>query len=346
MMSPRISVALATYNGEKFLKEQLESLAAQTVHPLELVVCDDGSADSTLEILREFASTAAFPVRIYINDINLGYADNFLKAAGFCQGDWIAFCDQDDVWLPRKLECVVQTIQRYPGDELLLVGHTSLMANANLEQNGQRLPDFRRNAYIKRATNFGFFCVVGFSMTCRAWLVKEIDASLRPTIHRQNPAKPPGHDQWIGLLANVLGDMAYISEPLAIWRRHESSLTRPPGQESLVDKARIAKSARKPDPYVLLGNMATEAAESIKKIANNVNDTKVALRLSVGAASFGRLAANLHARGDLYSRQRRLDKILAFGKLLVKNAYMGPKMSSLGWKSLAKDAAFAFGALG
>ena len=97
-----ISIAMATYNGEKYIKEQLQSLSNQTSLPFELVVGDDGSTDATLDILKEFCAHAPFPVRIHQNQANLGFARNFLDTARRCKGDWIAFCDQDDVWLPDK----------------------------------------------------------------------------------------------------------------------------------------------------------------------------------------------------------------------------------------------------
>jgi glycosyltransferase involved in cell wall biosynthesis len=113
---PSVSVALCTYNGARFLDEQLASLAAQTWRPLELVVCDDRSTDSTLAILAKFASTASFPVRIVQNGAWLGYKSNFKKAACLCQGELITFCDQDDIWLPTKLEvcCKKGVVQKVP----------------------------------------------------------------------------------------------------------------------------------------------------------------------------------------------------------------------------------------
>ena len=89
---------MATFNGDTYLSPQLQSLARQTLLPHELVVCDDGSTDRTLEIVRAFAADAPFPVRVHRNDEHLGFADNFLKAAVLCGGELIAFCDQDDVW--------------------------------------------------------------------------------------------------------------------------------------------------------------------------------------------------------------------------------------------------------
>ena len=93
----KLSVAMATYNGERFLEQQLLSIARQIRLPDEMVVSDDGSNDGTIDILERFATNAPFPVRIYRNLNPLGYGDNFLKAASLCDGDLIAFSDQDDV---------------------------------------------------------------------------------------------------------------------------------------------------------------------------------------------------------------------------------------------------------
>ncbi len=99
----RISIALCTYNGARFLEEQLGSYLAQTRLPDELVVCDDGSTDGSLAILERFAGRAPFPVRLERNAERLGSTKNFEKAIGLCTGELIATSDQDDIWLPHKL---------------------------------------------------------------------------------------------------------------------------------------------------------------------------------------------------------------------------------------------------
>ena len=96
-MNINISVAMATFNGEKYIQEQLDSIRQQTLCPYELVVCDDGSTDGTIDMIKEFSRTVPFSVRLYLNNNNLGFADNFLKCAALCKGDWIAFSDQDDI---------------------------------------------------------------------------------------------------------------------------------------------------------------------------------------------------------------------------------------------------------
>jgi glycosyltransferase involved in cell wall biosynthesis len=86
------------------VREQLESIAAQTLPPAELVVCDDGSTDGTIAAIEAFAASAAIPVRLHRNEARLGAARNFMQAIALCEGDLIALADQDDVWLPQKVE--------------------------------------------------------------------------------------------------------------------------------------------------------------------------------------------------------------------------------------------------
>src|ERR1700710_1796077 len=100
----QISIAMATYNGERYLPEMLDSLAAQTRLPDELVVRDDGSSDHTLEVVHYFAERAGFPVRVLPAGERLGYAQNFVTVSRACTGDVLFFADQDDGLRPGKLE--------------------------------------------------------------------------------------------------------------------------------------------------------------------------------------------------------------------------------------------------
>ncbi len=110
----KTSVALCTYNGEKFLKEQLESIFSQTVSPDEIVICDDGSSDNTLQILEKYAETHPSLFKIFRNKKNLGYTRNFEKAISLCSGDLIFLCDQDDIWLPNKTEQMTKLAESNP----------------------------------------------------------------------------------------------------------------------------------------------------------------------------------------------------------------------------------------
>lgn len=109
-----ISVAMCTYNGAAYLPEQLESIARQSRLPNEMVICDDGSSDSTPELLADFAANAPFTVRVYRNQTNLGSTKNFEQAISLCTGDLIALSDQDDIWMPNKLALQSKRFEQDP----------------------------------------------------------------------------------------------------------------------------------------------------------------------------------------------------------------------------------------
>jgi glycosyltransferase involved in cell wall biosynthesis len=112
-MSPNsgISVAMCTYNGERYLREQLESIANQTMLPSEIVICDDGSVDATPVIVADFALSAPFKVQFIRNSTNLGSTKNFEQAIELCDGKLIALCDQDDIWRPEKLAVLAAALR-------------------------------------------------------------------------------------------------------------------------------------------------------------------------------------------------------------------------------------------
>ena len=113
MMS--VSIAMCTWNSERFLPELLESLHQQLQKPSEIIACDDGSSDRTLAILHEFGRACNFPVRIIENPTRLGPTKNFEKAISLCNAEFIALCDADDVWYPEKLYTLGEHLESHPG---------------------------------------------------------------------------------------------------------------------------------------------------------------------------------------------------------------------------------------
>ena len=116
----KISIALATYNGEKYLQEQLDSISNQTRYPDEVVITDDGSTDSTVSILNNFKLESSLNCNISINTTNKGTAFSFKRSIDSCKGDVIAFCDQDDIWLPNKLERIEKEFNESPSIEYII----------------------------------------------------------------------------------------------------------------------------------------------------------------------------------------------------------------------------------
>lgn len=116
-----ISIALAAYNGEKYIKEQIDSILNQTCSDFELIICDDCSKDSTVNIVQDYCKKDN-RIKLFINDENLGFKKNFAKAISLCSGEYIALSDQDDIWLPDHLEKLLKIIQ----------GHKLACGNAEL----------------------------------------------------------------------------------------------------------------------------------------------------------------------------------------------------------------------
>ena len=109
----KISVVMATYQGEKYLREQLDTIRLQTRRADEVILCDDCSGDATVEIaeqyIREYGLEAEW--RILVNEKNLGYANNFHRAASLATGEYLFFADQDDLWKPEKIEKMVGVME-------------------------------------------------------------------------------------------------------------------------------------------------------------------------------------------------------------------------------------------
>jgi glycosyltransferase involved in cell wall biosynthesis len=219
----KISVALATYNGAKFIREQLESVNAQTRPPDELVVVDDGSTDCTLAIIADFAAHARFPVGIHRNEHNLGYTTSFLAAASLCSGDWIAFCDQDDVWLPDKLATVERHVYRR---NVMLIAHSAELVSDTLESTGVFHPSFQRSR-VRRGWQLPTWWIVeGFALAFRADLLHILvsDEQVRDG-GKSFMVREGGHDAAISRLARTLGDIVTLSDCLALHRCHVASVT-------------------------------------------------------------------------------------------------------------------------
>ncbi len=130
----KVSIALCVFNGEDFLEEQLASIAAQTRLPDEVVVGDDGSTDRTMEILESWKNSVPFPVRITRNPVNLRHTKNFEETVKRGVHEIVFFCDQDDVWMPEKIERILRLFEGSP--ETLLVCHETQVVDSEGNETG------------------------------------------------------------------------------------------------------------------------------------------------------------------------------------------------------------------
>ncbi len=203
---------MCVYNGEKYLAEQLDTLVNQTYANIEIVVVDDGSKDRSREILREYA--AQYPaLRVYENDVNLGYVRNFEKAITLCEGEYIALCDQDDIWDLGKIAKQVAGI----GDSLLIYHDSAFMDEQGRQMTWKRkMSDIIHLYSGSEPKIFLYFnCVSGHSILFKR--------ELRDEFLPFNPEH--FHDHWIAYVAANLGSIKVIPETLVRYRQHTSTST-------------------------------------------------------------------------------------------------------------------------
>jgi glycosyltransferase involved in cell wall biosynthesis len=200
----KVSIAMATFNGSKYIQEQLKSFVEQSRLPDELVVADDGSSDETLEILERFALTSPFSVRVYRNESNLGYAQNFSRALGLCTGDLVFLSDQDDIWFKSKLEAVCSLAEKNPGCQLFMNDAELTGADGNplgLTKLGQTL-----------SLGLG---EKGFTTGCCMAIRRDFLNIALPI-----PSELFVHDTWLNRLSIILGVKKVVPEVEQYYRRH------------------------------------------------------------------------------------------------------------------------------
>ena len=214
-----ISLVMPTYNGELYLREQLDSIYNQTLVPDEVIVVDDCSVDNTVSILKEYSKK--FGLKYYINEKNLGYNKNFEKAISLCSGDFIALCDQDDIWLPTKIEKCYSTILTFPQDSPALV---SSFSSTDINVLNNTTP-------IKCKSGDWRHCLLQYySQGCTLFFNRKLKEMVLPI--------PEGvmYDSYIGMSAALLGNMEYIGEKLMYYRIHQSNSFQKSSKESINSK--------------------------------------------------------------------------------------------------------------
>ncbi|HEY4338295.1 MAG TPA: glycosyltransferase family 2 protein [Puia sp.] len=204
-----VSVVLGTYNGSTYLREQLDSVLAQTWPSLEIIAIDDGSTDSTVSILKEYAARDP-RIRVVVNEQNLGFIRNFEKGCSLATGRWIALCDQDDYWMPDKVEKMAGAIGDYP-----MVYCDSILCDEHLQPLGDRISDL---VHYQSFDDPRQLCVFS-RMYGHATLIT------RELFHRSRPfLKEVPHDGWLAYHATLYGGVRYLPEVLVKYRQHAGNV--------------------------------------------------------------------------------------------------------------------------
>ncbi len=240
--SPRVSIALCTFNGERYLVEQLASIATQTQPVDEIILCDDGSNDSTLSIAYNF-QTQGLPLHIHVNTGQLGFSNNFAKAISFCTGDIIFLCDQDDIWHEAKVAITVAHFQQNP--DTLLVFSNAKLVTQDASPLGNTLWDSLPTPPPLHP---------GFRELLNHHWVTGAGCAFRASLAQHALPIPAGwvHDAWLAIIAAAMGEVSAIPETLFAYRQHANN-------QIGARKAGFSQKLRK--AFTLVTTPHTETAE-------------------------------------------------------------------------------------
>jgi glycosyltransferase involved in cell wall biosynthesis len=207
-----VSVVLGSYNCEKYLKEQIDSILGQSYTNIELIITDDCSTDNTPTILREFADKYE-NVHVYFNETNLGLIRNFENAVKYAQGEYIAFADHDDIWLPEKIQRLVDNI----GDNTLVYSDSAYI-DAEGKLMGKKLSDYR---HLISGKNLYAFDTEG-----GIWVAAHAIMFRRELLNFALPFPFPhlNHDGWMAYIAMLNGTIRFVPEVLVLYRQHGANL--------------------------------------------------------------------------------------------------------------------------
>lgn len=214
-MDEKIDVLMATYNGEKYIKEQIESILNQTYKNINLIISDDKSNDRTPEILQELAKKDS-RITVYIQKENLGYVKNFEFLLNKVESNYYMLSDQDDVWLPEKIEKSMEKLKQENAD--FVFGDLEVV-DENLKTIYPSFCDFmllsrKINKTINTSKiNYLYNCVTGCTILSKKEYIKEI-------LPIPQNSKYVIHDYWMGLVLSFKGKLAFIPEKYIKYRQH------------------------------------------------------------------------------------------------------------------------------
>ena len=212
----KISVVMATYNGEKFIDKQLNSIINQSLKPTEIIIIDDFSEDRTKEILEKYKNLNS-TIKIVYNNNNEGHFNTFLKGIFMSEGDYIFLSDQDDIWKLEKIEKMVKILEK--NEEIVLLRSNSVLINDE-DTLITKLRNKKRLKEINRKKNWSFWgsgYEMAFVSSIRDFL-KKIDISLLKEFEY--------HDVMLGMLSPILGKTFFLEEELNFHRLHNKNVTR------------------------------------------------------------------------------------------------------------------------
>jgi glycosyltransferase involved in cell wall biosynthesis len=216
-----ISIVMATYNGETYLREQIESIIANTYFDWDIEICDDGSKDNTKAIAKEYELKYPEKIHFYENKKNLGVALNFLEGAKRAKGSYVMFCDQDDVWLPFKIERTLKLMKKmeksYGKEKPLTVFTDAIVVDTNLKEISASF--YKTGKLNVKKLDLPHVLMENKLLGCTVMFNRYVLEYLHtlPRVARY-------HDWWIAILTTCFGEIGYLKEGTLLYRQHEKNV--------------------------------------------------------------------------------------------------------------------------
>lgn len=214
----KISVVLCTYNGELYIQEQLDSIAKQSRKPDEVIICDDRSTDNTWAILEAYKKQAPFDIKIFLNDKNIGSTQNFAQGIQYANGDIIFLCDQDDVWMPNKIEHMTYVFET--NEKIGMVFSDAYVTDQNLNHYPKSLWEYMGfDQRIQTLLQKGLL----WSILGKYSYVTGATVAFSSRLKRYMQIFPDNwiHDEWITMIADLFTTVQFTTEKLILYRKHE-----------------------------------------------------------------------------------------------------------------------------
>ena len=213
-----ISVALCTYNGERFIKEQLESILNQNIPVNEIIIGDDGSTDNTIEIIEGILEKSGIEYQIICNENNLGFCKNFENVIAHTKGDIIFLSDQDDVWRTNKVEKMISHFDQ--NEKCFLVFSDAYLVDSEMN----RLPGSLWEAVYYKKNRFKF--QMWMDLLLSGNYVTGATMAFRRELFKMAVPFPQKsyHDAWLAIYAALYGEIEEESEQLIYYRQHGHNL--------------------------------------------------------------------------------------------------------------------------
>lgn len=218
-----VSVVMTTYNGEKYLEQQIVSILSSTYQDFELYIVDDGSQDNTMELLNQYKEKYPDKIHLSRNETNLGVTLNFLNAVSKTTSEYIMLCDQDDVW---KVDKIAKTLKRVKqmevqfGKELPIAVFTdAYVVDESLNIIHESF--FRSGRLDPRLTDLSHLLMENKLIGCTVMINQAVRRILRSS---PLPKRAKFHDGWLGLIAASVGKIGFIKEPTLFYRQHGANV--------------------------------------------------------------------------------------------------------------------------